>query len=69
MNDSQKPAASGANASSNNTAISDSDQIRPAPTRRALSLRQREYGEHQPGTLGGHGKSGEQRIGAGGSQG
>ena len=37
MNDSQNPAASGANTSSSSTAISASDQVRPAPTWRAPS--------------------------------
>ncbi len=50
-NDSQKPADSGAKGSSSSTAISASDQVRPAPTCRAESRASAKQREHQPGAL------------------
>ena len=67
-NDSQKPAASGANTSSNNTAISASDQVRARADVPRREPGQREHREHQPGALRRHRKPREQCVGARGAR-
>ena len=67
-NDSQKPAASGARGSSNNTAIKASDHSRADADVPCRQPARGEQGEHQPGALRRHRESGQQRVGARGAE-